>query len=792
MRAGSPCRHRHLPLHRHRGLDAAAPRARPGRVCGRARGAPATSCEMRSRRTAGSRSTRRATPSSSPSRPRPAPPRPRARRRTSSRPGRSRCAWACTRARRPSPGEGYVGVDVHRGARVGALAHGGQIVCSPATAALLDGRELRDLGLHRLKDFDSAIRLYQLGAGDVPGRFGRLERRPADPRDPLPRTRARALRGRVARLRARPARADDPRPWRNRQDALRPRARPPARRGSRRRHRLRAARAASRPRPRAPDDRRPARRRRRPTSRRSLPGSARGARTSSVDNLEHLLPDAARPLGGARGGRARAYGCSSTSREPLRVQGEHGARPAAARRSGGDRRSSSSVRARCARIVEARRARRRALRASRPSAARPRARRRAYEAPLARGAARAARRAPRSAQGHARRRRAPRDPASDDRLVARPPRRGRADGSSGDSRSSAAAARSRPPRRSARPTSTRSRRFSTRASSGAARAASARSASGCSRRSASSPPSGSRARVRPTTFVAGTPSGCSRSPTRRISARTTTSRSEQRGRARRARGSSSRPRLGAPSTTSSSRLELAVDARDTSGARTRRPKASQRLTDLLARRADALAAASRARAASLAGARSSGARLGSWHGRGLRGEPSRSSRELDDERGVAIGPSAPGAHRARRGTRTRARRCSKSRRSSRAGRLPLVETQSTLACIAWLALDEGRVDEARRPLRAAVASSRAALELDMVGAESALRSLGRGSRFDVGDLDEAERDRPRGAADERHRGEHADPRPAGAVARSRRSRSHADDLERAGSSGAPSRRTASA
>ena len=36
-------------------------------------------------------------------------------------------------------GEGYVGVDVHRGARVAALAHGGQIVLSPATAALLDG-----------------------------------------------------------------------------------------------------------------------------------------------------------------------------------------------------------------------------------------------------------------------------------------------------------------------------------------------------------------------------------------------------------------------------------------------------------------------------------------------------------------------------------------------------------------------------------------------------------------------------------------------------------------------------
>ena len=64
--------------------------------------------------------------------------------------------------------EGYVGIDVHRGARVGALAHGGQIVISPATAALLDGRPLGDLGLHRLKDFDGATRLFQLGDGAFP------------------------------------------------------------------------------------------------------------------------------------------------------------------------------------------------------------------------------------------------------------------------------------------------------------------------------------------------------------------------------------------------------------------------------------------------------------------------------------------------------------------------------------------------------------------------------------------------------------------------------------------------
>ncbi|MBA3434038.1 MAG: adenylate/guanylate cyclase domain-containing protein [Actinobacteria bacterium] len=65
-------------------------------------------------------------------------------------------------------GEGYVGIDVHRGARVAALAHGGQVVVSQATAALLDAEPLRDLGLHRLKDFEVATRLFQLGAGDFP------------------------------------------------------------------------------------------------------------------------------------------------------------------------------------------------------------------------------------------------------------------------------------------------------------------------------------------------------------------------------------------------------------------------------------------------------------------------------------------------------------------------------------------------------------------------------------------------------------------------------------------------
>ena len=64
--------------------------------------------------------------------------------------------------------EGYVGLEVHRGARVAALAHGEQIVVSPTTAALLESQPLRDLGQHRLKDFAGPTRLYQLDGGQFP------------------------------------------------------------------------------------------------------------------------------------------------------------------------------------------------------------------------------------------------------------------------------------------------------------------------------------------------------------------------------------------------------------------------------------------------------------------------------------------------------------------------------------------------------------------------------------------------------------------------------------------------
>jgi predicted ATPase len=64
--------------------------------------------------------------------------------------------------------EGYVGMDVHRAARIAAAGHGGQILLSQSTRDLSGAERLRDLGEHRLKDLAAAERLYQLGDGDFP------------------------------------------------------------------------------------------------------------------------------------------------------------------------------------------------------------------------------------------------------------------------------------------------------------------------------------------------------------------------------------------------------------------------------------------------------------------------------------------------------------------------------------------------------------------------------------------------------------------------------------------------
>jgi predicted ATPase/class 3 adenylate cyclase len=61
----------------------------------------------------------------------------------------------------------YVGLDVNRAARIAAAGHGGQVLVSDTTAALVSealphGTSLRDLGEHRFKDFDQPQRVHQL------------------------------------------------------------------------------------------------------------------------------------------------------------------------------------------------------------------------------------------------------------------------------------------------------------------------------------------------------------------------------------------------------------------------------------------------------------------------------------------------------------------------------------------------------------------------------------------------------------------------------------------------------
>lgn len=68
-------------------------------------------------------------------------------------------------------GADYVGIDVHRAARIMAAAHGGQVLVSETAAALLEGAPLRDLGPHRLKDLLEPIRLHQLEIEGLPGEF---------------------------------------------------------------------------------------------------------------------------------------------------------------------------------------------------------------------------------------------------------------------------------------------------------------------------------------------------------------------------------------------------------------------------------------------------------------------------------------------------------------------------------------------------------------------------------------------------------------------------------------------
>src|SRR3954453_2557240 len=83
---------------------------------------------------------------------------------------------------------GYVGLDVHKGARIAAVGHGGQVLLSQTTRALVDA-DVRDLGVHRLKDLSAPERIYQLEIGGLPCDFPLLKTIEAGMKNlPAPRT----------------------------------------------------------------------------------------------------------------------------------------------------------------------------------------------------------------------------------------------------------------------------------------------------------------------------------------------------------------------------------------------------------------------------------------------------------------------------------------------------------------------------------------------------------------------------------------------------------------------------
>jgi YVTN family beta-propeller protein len=74
----------------------------------------------------------------------------------------------------------YVGLAVHRGARISAAGHGGQILLSSSTCDVVEddlpaGQRLVDLGENRLKDLPRPERVFQLLADGLPTEFPPLK-----------------------------------------------------------------------------------------------------------------------------------------------------------------------------------------------------------------------------------------------------------------------------------------------------------------------------------------------------------------------------------------------------------------------------------------------------------------------------------------------------------------------------------------------------------------------------------------------------------------------------------------
>jgi predicted ATPase/class 3 adenylate cyclase len=107
----------------------------------------------------------------------------------------------------PTPHEdNYMGMDVHRAARIAATAHGGQVVLSEPARLLAASRlaaevSIKDLGFHRLKDIEEPERIYQLVAAGLPEGFPPLKSLGATTRMPVPMTPLVAREGDLEQLR---------------------------------------------------------------------------------------------------------------------------------------------------------------------------------------------------------------------------------------------------------------------------------------------------------------------------------------------------------------------------------------------------------------------------------------------------------------------------------------------------------------------------------------------------------------------------------------------------------------
>ena len=94
-----------------------------------------------------------------------------------------------------SLGDDFVGLEIHRAARIGASAHGGQIVLSGELRSRLpeetlpQGVGFRDLGSHRLKDLRYPEHIFDITIAGLPGTFPPLHslgtRRTNLPSDPI-------------------------------------------------------------------------------------------------------------------------------------------------------------------------------------------------------------------------------------------------------------------------------------------------------------------------------------------------------------------------------------------------------------------------------------------------------------------------------------------------------------------------------------------------------------------------------------------------------------------------------